>query len=429
MYFITNSALYSKAAVRKYMYCRIGDDFFSVLNTFLQFAIRESVTSFLNGDGRNESIESLEFIELEELAEENFIEEVTESSESNASAGFTITACAFRASLNRSHTRMQLFKTTQSSLNINTSIIADVKTQFDSTVSMFECITRNKSVLLKMKELGYRSKNVWPTEFNFSSSEFNLMSSIVKVLQPVRDVTKFLFSKKFCVGDVVPLFPSFVDEIRHISVPENANVLKQELIDCIIVRIQMLLGIEETLPISSGEKLSYATLNEFVVFSYLLPRYGVDMHNCYGFTAQSLAAEMDRIHKEKVNSTEDDEPEVTQQPTNTMQISGVQSWISRMSSQEREIRVVLKSIRNEFDEYFSDIAGEVYSDKQNMEFWIGAAKSGNYCKPSNLARLQFCTPGSAIPQQRVSSELNCCSSGLRIKAKIETLDWDKVVYG
>ena len=73
----------------------------------------------------------------------------------------------------------------------------------------------------------------------------------------------------------------------------------------------MLLGIKEKLPISGGENLSYATPKEFVVFYYLLPRWRVAVHNCYGFTAQSVAAEMYRMYKKKMNSTEGDEPEVT----------------------------------------------------------------------------------------------------------------------
>ena len=146
------------------------------------------------------------------------------------------------------------------------------------------------------------------------------------------------------------------------------------------------------------------------------------MHKCYGFTAQSIAAEMDRIYKEKFNSTKDYDPEVPQQSTNIMQISGAQYWISRMSSQECESRVVLKSIRNEFDECFSVITGGVYSDNQNKEFWIEAAKSGKYCKLSSLARLLFCTPASAIPQESVFSELNRRSSGLRTNIKNEILD-------
>ena len=50
---------------------------------------------------------------------------------------------------------------------------------------------------------------------------------------------------------------------------------------------------------------------------------------------------------------------------------------------------MLNSIGNDFDEYFSDITVEVYSDKQNMEFWIEAIKSGKYCMRSSLARLLF----------------------------------------
>ena len=61
----------------------------------------------------------------------------------------------------------------------------------------------------------------------------------------------------------------------------------------------MLLGIEEKLPISGGENLSYATLNEYVMFYYLRSRWRVAVHDCYGFTAQSVAAEMYRIYKEK----------------------------------------------------------------------------------------------------------------------------------
>ena len=86
----------------------------------------------------------------------------------------------------------------------------------------------------------------------------------------------------------------------------------------------MLLGIEEKLPISGGENLSYATLNEYVVFYYLLPNWRVAVHNCYGFTAQSVVAEMYRMLGEKMNSTDGDEREVTRQPTNTTKISGLQ---------------------------------------------------------------------------------------------------------
>ena len=93
---------------------------------FVQLTMRESVTSSLNRDIRNLSNKSPDFIELDELMEEDVIEEVIESSESNAFRRLAIIARAIRASPNRSHTLMKLFRTTQISLNINTSIIADV---------------------------------------------------------------------------------------------------------------------------------------------------------------------------------------------------------------------------------------------------------------------------------------------------------------
>ena len=147
-YFISDSNPCNKAEIRKFMDCQIGYDFWIPCSVhFVLLAMRESVTSYFNRDFQNQSNKSPDFIELNELTEEDVIEEVIESSESSDFARLTITARAIRALLNRWHTLMKLFRTTQSSLNINTYIFADIKTRFESTVAIFESITRTKSIL------------------------------------------------------------------------------------------------------------------------------------------------------------------------------------------------------------------------------------------------------------------------------------------
>ena len=69
------------------------------------------------------------------------------------------------------------------------------------------------------------------------------MSTIVKSLHSVRGKTKIILRSTYCVGNVLSLFKFPVDEIGRASVSQNAEALKQGLIDRVRAHLRMILEI------------------------------------------------------------------------------------------------------------------------------------------------------------------------------------------
>eukprot|EP00171_Calliarthron_tuberculosum_P023067 IDg23067t1 len=146
-YFLSDSAPVNKSAVRKLMHNDGGDDFWFPCSVhFAQLAMREAVTSFLTGgtisdSGDDDATES----DIDDLDEESLIRTVELLSVSNAFKRLTTTVRAIRTALRRSHARLDLFETTQTSIGVHRTICGDVITRFDSTVDMFEVRTRQQT--------------------------------------------------------------------------------------------------------------------------------------------------------------------------------------------------------------------------------------------------------------------------------------------
>ncbi len=82
---------------------------------------------------------------------------------------------------NRSYAYAVLIKGFQTSMNIIKKIELDIRTRFDSTLLMFECVLLNKAVLLRMQERCRISEKTWPTRFHLLSDDLHVISQVVKI--------------------------------------------------------------------------------------------------------------------------------------------------------------------------------------------------------------------------------------------------------
>ncbi len=110
----------------------------------------------------------------------------------NSFERLTVTCKAIGAAIRRSHVRKEQFFSYQNSLNVHKSTLTDFPTRFDSTVDMFESISKNKAVLQRMQEKGDGNPITWPLGLNLTTDDFDMFESNVEVLQPVKIATKHL---------------------------------------------------------------------------------------------------------------------------------------------------------------------------------------------------------------------------------------------
>lgn len=434
-YFVSDSAPVNKAAVRMLMQDDDGDDhWYPCAVHFCQLAMKEAVTSFLSGE---DAYGAQDDIDWDELDYEGLIHQANLLATSSAFERLTHTARAIRATLRRSNVRMERFTILQTSLGIFKTIASDVPTRFDSTINMFESILVNKPVLLRLQELGRRDADSWPLALHLTADDFELIKHVVSILDPVRAATRDLSSARATVADVVPTFTWTIDAVRLTDAPSSAEKLKISLLNSLITRLKMLLGTEEPLPSIQGQKYSTVLPNEYVISSYLSPRYHQAMKSFYGYSERAIVTEMSRILQDLSNEDEsesesDKDQSNAPQPVLLPTKAGVQSWIDRASrgrdSSVSRGRARKQSMRAEYAQFCSEVSQKRYSESSSREFWINANKHKTFPRLSLLARMFMTVPASAIPQERHFSELRRRCGALRTRSKIETLDRDAVVY-
>ena len=118
------------------------------------------------------------------------------------------------------------------------------------------------------------------------------------ILKPVSGVTKALSSTEAWVGDVLPLMTAAIDQVILLEATSEASLLKTALIEDLSERIKMLLDIETKIPCTGGNKLGSQIPTEFILATYLNPRFSSAIHSCFGYTERILSAEMNRIYDE-----------------------------------------------------------------------------------------------------------------------------------
>ena len=98
------------------------------------------------------------------------------------------------------------------------------------------------------------------------------------------------------------MLTSTADVVSKEAVPLSARLLPKFLVEALASRISMLLNAEKTLPIFGGRAFSGVMANEFVISLYLSPRYVTAMQLCYGYSENSIVAELSRLYNEKFPS-------------------------------------------------------------------------------------------------------------------------------
>ncbi len=186
----------------------------------------------------------------------------------NRSSSFhriTSTCRAIRVVINKSHSYAELFQDCQKTMKVHTAIEADVRTRFDSTLSMLASVFKNRSVLQRMQEIGKRNSSLWPKSFHLSLEDFTNIEHVVMILSPIQEVTRSLSNASAWIGEVVPLLTSAIDVIDEMDVAYVAMNLKSALICAVYERLQMVLGTKQLIIFSSDRKLSSEIPNEHVV--------------------------------------------------------------------------------------------------------------------------------------------------------------------
>ena len=144
---------------------------------------------------------------------------------------------------------------------------------------MFESMLRNKRVLLRMRERSIRVNSTWPPELNITADDFSLMSNVVSVFQPIRDISLKLYKSRASIRDVLPLFTSAADALQQMDVASEAKNWKSHAVIALTDRIRMILGTERTVPFAGGGKLTSVLPSEFVFVAILNPRYSNAIQN------------------------------------------------------------------------------------------------------------------------------------------------------
>ena len=265
-----------------------------------------------------------------------------------------------------------------------------------------------------------------------------MMEYVVNVLTPIRGATKELSASSSSLCDIIPVLTSTADAISKNDVRSSAKQLQNLLTANLTSRLSMLLNMNRTLSIFGVRSFSNVCANEFVVASYLNPRYLTAMHVCYGYSEVNIVKELSRLYDERFSggsidevSTHGDDELLTTDGTASKK-SALYSWVERFnSSQSEETRWSEKQdpIRTEYGEYFNEVRGKNFTAGESRAFWKEAMDKNRFTRLGKLARLFFSAPSLAIPQERHFSELKRRCNGLRTNTKVETLDRDAVVFG
>ncbi len=175
--------------------------------------------------------------------------------------------------------------------------------------------------------------------------------------------------------------------------------------------------------------------NEYVVSSFLNPKYCKVIESTFGYSEHNLASQMERIfhfHKFQNELLQANDNLERQSISNHGRNDTFQSWlernsmgvhisVSRMSNRSN-------SFRGEVVDYISAVSSRVFTREESLQFWIQTEKNGCLPRLLQLFTLFRNVPASCIPQERRFSELKRRCNGLRGRTQIETLDRDAVVY-
>ena len=154
-----------------------------------------------------------------------------------------------------------------------------------------------------MQEYSRRDRSKWPRVLHLYSEYFIRIRDIVTILKPEENLRKSLSSSSAWVGDVLPWFASTVDAFYRSNTPVS---LKENLLDSMSNRVQMLLGTNIKIPISENSRFANFEPNEYVISAYLNPRLFAAIDLYYGFDHRSVIREISRIFDNiKGNETTD----------------------------------------------------------------------------------------------------------------------------
>eukprot|EP00171_Calliarthron_tuberculosum_P023086 IDg23086t1 len=429
-YFVSDSAPVNKAAVRQFMNDE-GDEYWYPCGVhFCQLAMKESVAIYLAGSSSSDEGGCDD--DWEELSEDEVISRVRTAVNENAFSRITTTCRAIRASVKRSHAYANLFRDCQKACDINVTIATDVCTRFDSTLAMLASVHINQNVLQRMQERGRRDVKLWPVSLHLSADDFTLIGNVVKVLEPIQNVTKQLSLSTAWIGDVLPLMTSAIDAVINLDVSTDASRLKNAVVDALSMRIQMLLGVEQELPCAGGNHMGCTTPTEFVLAAILNLRFSSAIHACYGYNDRVLIQEMKRLYKDRIGGNSMAVNEVNgNMPTENVsaeEMLAADAWANRITSGQSagpsNVRYRRGDIRSEFMAFRSEIGGRRFTAEEGRQFWHDARTTQRFMRLGRLARLLMTVPASAIPQERQFSELKRRCNGLRNRTKVDILDRD-----
>lgn len=119
----------------------------------------------------------------------------------------------------------------------------------------------------------------------------------MEIRKPVRDATLELSPESATVWHFVPNFACTIEEVRSYDVTSVSSAQKDTMISTFSERTKILLGADDDLPFLGGRKFSSVLPNEFVVSSYINPRYYNVMRDCYGYSERNVALELGRIYR------------------------------------------------------------------------------------------------------------------------------------
>ena len=86
------------------------------------------------------------------------------------------------------------------------------------------------------------------------------------------------------------------------NVTVAAMPLKNALLNALGSRILMLFNTHKKLPMQGGDYFSSAEPTEFVVASYLNPRFAIAVDLCYGFNQRGIISGFSRLYATKFGS-------------------------------------------------------------------------------------------------------------------------------
>ncbi len=164
--------------------------------------MRESVSTFLNGSSAGHDLDRKD-VECDKLNDCEILFAMDNANHLGTGARLLAKLRAIGSAIYRSHAYAVLFEEFQTALNISKKIELDVRTRFDSTLPIFESVLLNKAVLLGMQERGRMPDKTWPTRLHLLPGYFHVFSPVVKILEPLREVTEYLSSSKAWVGDLL----------------------------------------------------------------------------------------------------------------------------------------------------------------------------------------------------------------------------------